>query len=80
MVSSSPSDRSRSQVWVLIYTINTYHPRFIPDGVVKSSQILQYTNIYQNDLAMRNTADVTDGKLIAVWSQSISGVSDDKYY
>jgi hypothetical protein len=30
---------------------------------------------YQNYLAMRNTADVTDGKPIAVWSQSISGVN-----
>jgi hypothetical protein len=30
---------------------------------------------YQNYLAMRNTADVTSGKLIAVGSQSISGVS-----
>jgi hypothetical protein len=30
---------------------------------------------YQNDLAIRNTADVTGGKPIAVCSQSISGVS-----
>jgi hypothetical protein len=30
---------------------------------------------YQNYLAMSNTADVTDGKPIAVWSQSFSGVS-----
>jgi hypothetical protein len=28
---------------------------------------------YQNDLAMRNTADVTGRKPIAVWLQSISG-------
>jgi hypothetical protein len=28
---------------------------------------------YHNDLAMRNTADVTGGKPIAVWLQSISG-------
>jgi hypothetical protein len=50
----------------MINTINKHHPRFIPEGIVKSSQILQYTNIYQNDLALRNTADVTGGKLIAV--------------
>jgi hypothetical protein len=28
---------------------------------------------YQNYLAMRNTADVTGGKAIAVWLQSITG-------
>jgi hypothetical protein len=28
---------------------------------------------YQNDLAMRNTADVPSGKPIAVWLQSTSG-------
>jgi hypothetical protein len=31
---------------------------------------------YQNELAIRNTADVTGGKPIAIWSQSFSGVSD----
>jgi hypothetical protein len=30
---------------------------------------------YQNDLPMRNTADGTGGKSIAMWSQSISGVN-----
>jgi hypothetical protein len=30
---------------------------------------------YQNYLAMRNTADVTGGKPIAICSQSISGAS-----
>jgi hypothetical protein len=30
---------------------------------------------YQNYLPVRNTAGVTSGKPIAVWSQSISGVS-----
>jgi hypothetical protein len=30
--------------------------------------------LYQNDLAMRHTADVTGGKPIAVILQSISGV------
>jgi hypothetical protein len=31
--------------------------------------------VYQYYLAMRNTTDVTGGKSIAVWSQSISGVN-----
>jgi hypothetical protein len=58
--------------------IHTYHSRFIPEGVAEVSQILsqifhpRFTKII---LAMRNTADVTGGKPIAVWSQSISGVS-----
>jgi hypothetical protein len=36
---------------------------------------LRALTFYQNDLAMRNTSDVTSGKPIAVWSQSISGLS-----
>jgi hypothetical protein len=32
---------------------------------------------YQNYLAMRNTVNVTSGKLIAIWSQSVSGVNAD---
>jgi hypothetical protein len=40
------------------------HPRYSPE-----------TPLYQNYLAMSNTADVTGGKSIAVWSQSISGTN-----
>jgi hypothetical protein len=40
--------------------------RFIPEGLAEGTPIF-----YQKDLATRNTADVTDGKSIAVWSQSI---------
>jgi hypothetical protein len=47
--------------------IHTYHPRFIPEGVACISNV--------PSLAMRNTADVTGGKPIAVLLQSISGVS-----
>jgi hypothetical protein len=56
---------------------DTYHSRFIPEGVAEASQmLLQDAKItYQNYLAVRNTADVTSAKPIAVWSQSISGVS-----
>jgi hypothetical protein len=55
------------------YYIHTYHSRFIPEGVAEVSQIFLQDD--QNYLAMSNTADVTGGKPIAVWSQSISGVS-----
>jgi hypothetical protein len=41
-------------------------------GVRYSSETPSF---YQNFLAMSNTADVTGGKPIAVWSQSISGVN-----
>jgi hypothetical protein len=49
----------------------TYHSRFIPEGVAEASQI----SLRGPRLAVRNTADVTGGKPIAVWSQSISGVN-----
>jgi hypothetical protein len=49
---------------------------FIPEGVAKASQIfLRDAKFYQNYSAMRNTAKVTGGKPIAVWSQSIAGVN-----
>jgi hypothetical protein len=44
-------------------------------GVAEASQIFVRDTFYQNYLAMRNAADMTGGKLIAVWSQSISGAS-----
>jgi hypothetical protein len=69
--------------YFILYRIeykHAYIPRFIPKGVAEASQIffrdhhvlpkLQYCR-----QQMRNTADVTGGKLIAVWLQSISGVS-----
>jgi hypothetical protein len=47
--------------------IQTYHSRLIPKGVAEASQIfLRDAHNLQNDLALRNTADVTGGKLIAV--------------
>jgi hypothetical protein len=55
-----------------------YHSRFISKRVSERSQIfLRDTLFYQNNLARRNTADVTGGKPIIVISQSISGVSAD---
>jgi hypothetical protein len=37
--------------------------------------IILFITFYQNYLAISNTADVTGGKPIAAWSQSISGVN-----
>jgi hypothetical protein len=42
--------------------VHTYHSRFIPEGVAESFHI----SFYQNYLAIRNTADVTGGKPIAI--------------
>jgi hypothetical protein len=57
--------------------IHTYHSCFIPDeGVTEASQTFhQDTHVLQNVLSMRNMADVTGGKSVAVRSQSISGGS-----
>jgi hypothetical protein len=56
--------------------IHTYHSRFLPEGVAEVSQIfLRNTHVLPKYLVMRNTADVTGGKPIAVLLQSISGVS-----
>jgi hypothetical protein len=47
----------------------------MPEGVAEVSQIfLRDTHVFPK-LAMRNTADVTGGKLIAVLLEAISGVS-----
>jgi hypothetical protein len=50
--------------------IHTYHSHFIPEGLAEASQIfLRDTHFLPNYLAMRNTADVTGGKSIAVRSK-----------
>jgi hypothetical protein len=54
--------------------LHTYHSRFIPKGVAEISQIFLRDTHVLPKLAMRNTADVTGGKPIAVLLQSISGV------
>jgi hypothetical protein len=47
--------------------LHTYIPLPLTLNVAKTSQIfLRHTHFYQNDLAMRNTADVTVSKPIAV--------------
>jgi hypothetical protein len=62
----------------LITYIHTYthHSRFIPEGITEVSQIfLGDINLLPKLGAMKNTADLTGGKPIAVLLQSISGVS-----
>jgi hypothetical protein len=61
---------------ILLYVTHTYHSCFIPEEVAEASQVfLRDTSMfYKNYVTMSNIADVTVGKPIAVWSQSISGV------
>jgi hypothetical protein len=60
----------------LEYTyIHKYHSRFIPGGVAEVSQIFLRDTHVLPKFVMRNTADVTGGKPIAVLLQSISGLS-----
>jgi hypothetical protein len=55
----------------LLNIIHTTHT--LPTA--ETSQIHRDTTFCQNDLAVRNTADMTGGKPIAVRLQSISGAS-----
>jgi hypothetical protein len=48
------------------FYIHTYHSRFILEGVAEASQIFLRDAHVLPKLAMRNTADVTGGKSIAV--------------
>jgi hypothetical protein len=63
-----------------IPTYSKQHSDFPLKGTfgIQGQKHLRYSpetpTFYQNDLAMRNTTDVIDGKPIAVWSQSIYGV------
>jgi hypothetical protein len=59
---------------IVLISIHTYHSRFIPE-YQRQLRSTKTPTFYQNDLAMINTADVTDGKPIAARSQSISGVN-----
>jgi hypothetical protein len=60
--------------------IHTYTPLTLyPEGVAEASQVCSETlTFYLNYLTVRNTADVTSGKPIAVESQFILGVSTPK--
>jgi hypothetical protein len=44
--------------------IHAHHSRLIPKGIAEASQI--FLRDAQNDLAMKNTADVTGGKPITI--------------
>jgi hypothetical protein len=52
----------------IFYNFHTQIPLTIHKVVAVTSQIIRDTHIYLNDLAVRNTADVARGKLIAVSS------------
>jgi hypothetical protein len=55
------------------------YSRFIPEKVAEASVIfLRAPTFYQNDLAMRNTTEVTASQPVPVWSQTILGVRDFK--
>jgi hypothetical protein len=57
-------------------SLYTYIPLTIhPQRGSRNISDIPPRQFYQNDSAMRNTADVTGGKPNAVWSQSISDVS-----
>jgi fermentation-respiration switch protein FrsA (DUF1100 family) len=59
---------------IALFIIHTYMPLTLyPRRHLRYSS--ETPTSYQNYLAIRNTADVTDGKPIAVWSLSMSGVS-----
>jgi hypothetical protein len=67
----------QSEIFCLKYEqTTTNHLRLLPEGVTETSQIF-FRDIYvlENDFDVRNTADVTSGKPIAVWSQSVSCVT-----
>jgi hypothetical protein len=46
------------QIFRLFLYIHKYHSPFVSKGIVQTSQIFLRDTLYQNDLAMRNTADV----------------------
>jgi hypothetical protein len=55
--------------------IHTYHSRFIPKGVAEVSQVFLRDTHVLPKLVSYVDADVTGGKPIVVFLQSISGVS-----
>jgi hypothetical protein len=57
-----------------ITNLHTYHSRFIPERVAEVSQIF-LRDTHGLPKLVRNTADVTGGKPMAVLLHSISGVS-----
>jgi hypothetical protein len=67
--------RSIGLIFNIGQLLNTYIPlTLIPEGVAEVSQIFLRDTHVLLKLAMRNTADVTGGKPLAVFLQSISGV------
>jgi hypothetical protein len=58
----------------ILYT-HTYHHALSPKEVAEASQIFLQDTLVLPKLVMRNTADVIGGMPVAVFLQSISGVS-----
>jgi hypothetical protein len=62
-------------LWPLLTKLNTYiHTTHAGSPKGQQRHLQDAPTFYQNDLAMRNTADMTGDKRIAVWLQSISGI------
>jgi hypothetical protein len=68
-VTGLPKIQPPNQFW---HHLHTYHSRLIPEGVAEASQIfLRDAHVLPKWFSY--TADVTGGKPITVWLQSISG-------
>jgi hypothetical protein len=74
MISQFANVKTKGWETLRFFDIHTYHSHFIPEGVAEVSQIFLRDTHVLPKLAMKNTADVTRGKPIAVLLQSISDV------
>jgi hypothetical protein len=74
-----PNTKRVIKIWIMFIIPNhykqSYNSRFIPEQHRHLRYSFETPTFYQNYLAMSNTADLTGGKPIALWSQSISGVN-----
>jgi hypothetical protein len=72
--------KRRPIVIIIAESISQHDEKYtyiIPKGVAEASRtFLPDAHVLSNDLAIRNTIDMTGGKPIAVWLQSISGGGD----
>jgi hypothetical protein len=64
---TEPQLSGRTAVLPLVrFIFYTYHSCFIPEGIAEAYQKFLRDPFFQNYLIMKNTADVTGGKPIAV--------------
>jgi hypothetical protein len=68
MIKDFVQGKSIKNMFLLIQLyIHTYHSRLIPEGVAEAPRYNSETpTFYQNYFGMRNTADVKDGKPMAI--------------